>query len=99
MPTFIRKNEIVCTGTFTATDGSGAVPTNAEAILYYKNISGAMETDQVTLTANAKGVWSGMWDSSNAQDGPVDWMIHCWGGLQAASEGTFFIRANKANTV
>jgi hypothetical protein len=100
MARFVRKNEIVCTGTFTATDGSGAVPLNAEAVLTYTNVSGATETDQIELAQNTvTGVWSGVWDSSNAQEGVVEWMIHCWNGLQAASQGSFYIVANKANTV
>lgn len=97
MTKFTRRNEIVCSGTFTAVDGSTAQPSAAEAVLVYTSMSGAKATVVVPLTVGAAAVWSGVWDSSNAAPGLVEWMIHCWGGLVAATEGSFYIEANRAN--
>lgn len=96
MAKFTRKNKIVVSGTFVAADGSGTQPTNAEAVLTYKNLSGATQTDTVALT-NSAGIWSGVWDSSNAAQGCVDWTIIGTGALVAALDGKFDISANRSN--
>ena len=93
---FVRKNALVCSGTFLAADGSGAQPANAELVVAYPTASGpATETIALTVT---NGVWEGVWDSSAAISGRVEWMVHCWNGLVAATQGSFEVIANAANT-
>ena len=97
MSEFTRKNTLQCSGTFTPVNGVGA-PASAEAVLVYTNTSGATQTDRVALTLGTDGVtWTGLWDSSAAAPGCVQWAIHCWNGLQAAIDGEFTIKANAAN--
>jgi len=96
MAKFVRKNKIVCRGTFVAEDGSGTQPSSAEAVLTYTNLSGGVSTDTVAL-ANTAGVWSGVWDSSNAGPGDVEWTIYGYGALVAALDGRFTIKANASN--
>lgn len=95
---FIRSNELLCTTTFTPVDGSGAVPLFAEAVLVYTNLSGSQSRAVVPLARGADGVtWSGVWDSSVAKAGAVDWKVRSWGGLVAVDQGTFHLTANLAN--
>lgn len=103
MARFVRKNSLVCSGTFTAVDGSGATPLNAELIIVYPTTVATLTTPSTTATATiglsvTGGVWSGVWDSSVAVAGRVDWMVHCWNGLVAADQGSFELIANRANT-
>ena len=93
---FVRKNALVCSGVFTAADGSAAQPSNAELVVVYPTATGsATATIELTVT---DGVWEGVWDSSAAISGRVDWMVHCWNGLVAATQGSFEVIANAANT-
>ena len=94
--TITRLNEVVFSGLFVAADGSGAQPSNAEAVVTYLDLSGESQTANVVL-ANAGGTWSGVWDSSPAQAGCVDYTVHCWGGVVAAQDGKINIKANKSN--
>ena len=95
MAKFVRGNAIVCQATFAATDGSGATPSAAQALLTYTTVAGAQATDTVPMTLSA-GKWSGSWDSTVAQACNVDWVIKSSGGLQAATQGTFELIANRA---
>jgi hypothetical protein len=98
MAAFIRKNELICSGTFVAADGSGAVPVSAELVVTYTGVSGATQTDTIAMGVDPiTGIWSAVWDSSNAQGGRVDWMAHCWDGVIAADQGSFELLANAAN--
>lgn len=96
MQKFTRKNILVLSGTFTASDNSGATPSNAEAILSFLDGAGTPQSATFPLTLSG-GNWTGEWDSSAAAGGRVDWMAHCWGGLVAAQEGTIELCANAAN--
>lgn len=93
---FVRKNALVCSGTFAAADGSSAQPANAELVVVYPTATGSA-TETIELVV-ANGVWEGAWDSSAAVSGRVDWMVHCWNGLVAATQGSFEVIANAANT-
>lgn len=97
MPSFVRKNELLISGKF-CVEGSDAQPSSATALLSYRGISGRWTTTTINLSSS-DGIWSGTWDSSAAQEGPVDWVVYSSGGVIAATQGRFFIDANKANTV
>lgn len=97
MQKFIRGNDIVCSGKFIPASGT-TQPATAVAKLSYKTLAGTPATSSVTLTKDANNIWSGVWDSTAAGDGYVDWVIQCNGGLHAASQGTFYLQANSANT-
>lgn len=94
---FVRKNALVCSGVFAAADGSSAQPSDAELVVSYTSTTGVPATETIALS-EVNGVWSGAWDSSTAGPGRVDWMIHAWNGLVAATQGSFEIIANSANT-
>lgn len=98
MTEITRQNEIVCAATFIKADGSAGNPTNAEAKVYYTDLAGGTGIETITLTQDADGVWRGIWDSSPAGAGPVEWTARCWGGFKGADQGTFYIKANRANT-
>lgn len=97
MQKFVRGNEIVCSGTFTPVTGTSQ-PANAEAVLVYTDTNGDPDSSTITLTKDTNNIWSGVWDSNLANAGCVEWVIRCSGGLQAASQGTFLLLANAANT-
>jgi hypothetical protein len=104
MSSFVRKNLLVATATFTAADGSETQPASATLVLNFNSMSGVAQTVSVPLGFNAGdddvlGTWTGTWDSSAAQQGNVSWMIYGDGSLQAAAQGQFQIVANSANTV
>ena len=98
MASYVRGNEIVISCQFIAQDGSGAVPTQAQAQVTYINTSGSQSTDTVPMTLGADGVtWSGSWNSTPAAVGRAYWFANCWNGLVAAADGEFVITANPAN--
>jgi len=98
MALFVRKNELVISGTFVAADGSNTAPTNAEVVVVYP-VGVGTQSATIPMTKNVTtGVWSATWDSSASDAGRVEWMAHCWGGLVAATEGSFELAANSANT-
>ena len=100
MSAFTRKNVLVCTATFKANDGSTDQPTAAYAVIYYKDQAGLAHTTTVTLSHNSSaGTWTGTWDSSAAGDDTPDWMVYGTGTLQASTQGSFKITANKANVI
>ena len=97
MQKFVRGNEIVCSGTFTPVVGTSQ-PTGAEAVLVYPDkTTGASVSSTISLNPDANYVWSGVWDSRLAQEGEVEWVIRCNGGLEAAAQGKFYLLANSAN--
>jgi hypothetical protein len=93
---FVRKNALVISGSFIAADGSGTQPANAEVVIVYTSPTGP--ATQTIAMAQTGAIWSASWDSTVAVPCRVDWMAHCWGGLQAASQGSFELIANSANT-
>jgi hypothetical protein len=94
----VRQNELTCVATFTPVDGSTATPSSARAKLVFTNLQGEKQTDTVTMTLQSDGkTWKGVWDSTVAKPGLVEWAITCAGGLKAASEGSFYVVANEAN--
>jgi hypothetical protein len=95
---FVRNNELVCSGAFSAADGSGAQPASAELVVVYTDPAGASATEVIPLV-ETNGVWSGAWSSSNAGPGRVDWSVRCWNGLVAASQGSFELIANRASMI
>jgi hypothetical protein len=100
MTVFIRKNLLVATATFVAADGTNTQPSTATLALNYNDISGVTQNVQVPMTFNSvSDDWIGTWDTSNAKYGNVDWMIFGVGSLQAATQGSIQIEANKANNV
>jgi hypothetical protein len=96
MARFIRKNELVFTGTFTLADGTLGVPTAAYLVLSYTNNLGQPTKTTIGMTSTL-GVWSAVWDTSDCRDGNVDWLVYSTGSLIAADEGSFDIYANSAN--
>ena len=103
MGSFVRKNKLVLSGTFTASDGSATAPSTVTANLAYTNTGGSPAQASVVLTLGADGVtWSGSWDSSVAligQASQVNWVVYTAGALVAAAEGTFTLAANSANVI
>lgn len=94
----VRKNELTCVATFTPVDGSNAAPSNARATLVFKNLQDQKQVDTVPMTLQTDGkTWKGVWDSTVAAPGLVEWSIACDGGLKAAAQGSFYIAANDAN--
>lgn len=96
MQKFVRGNEIICSGTFTAVDGVSE-PSAAEAVLKYTGTNNQPATSTVALTLRPSGEWSGAWNSSLATECEVDYVIRCTGDLKAAAQGTFKVVANSAN--
>lgn len=98
MPVFIRKNLLTISAVFAANDGTDTQPTSVVAYVNYNNRSGQRVTDQITCSYDSTSKeWSGHWDSSNAEQGNVEWMIYGSGALQAAQQGSFQVLANLAN--
>lgn len=107
----VRKNTVVFSTSFVASNGSTTQPSAANCELsFYTPVqvaslaAGATNviptTVAIAMMYNAtNGLWVCTWDSSAAGDGTVEWMIYGYGTLQAASEGCFVIEANAANTV
>lgn len=108
---FIRKNLLNISASFCAADGSGTQPSEAIAVINYKNlVTKVRTTANVALTFNATlttmcdgvsitqtNIWTGSWDSSVSCDGIVEWLVYGDGALQAASQGRFNLLANLAN--
>lgn len=99
MSSVTRGTEVICSGTFTALDGSGDTPTEAYFILSYTGNSGSTTTSTITMTQDINGVWTGIWDSTLCKEGRVDWRATCRGGLRATKQGAFVVLANNANTL
>lgn len=100
MAKFVRKNLLILTGRFIPKDGSTSAPNYVSAVLTYTNTVGLPQTDTVALSLNATtNTWLGTWDSSNAKEGRVDWMLYSTGPVQASTEGYFMVVANAANRI
>lgn len=100
MVAFVRKNIVVCTVTFTATDGTVTQPSAANLVLSYKNQAGAVQSSNLPMAYSPiTGAWSVDWDSSATGNGTVFWMAYGYGLLQASAEGSFDVQANAANTI
>jgi hypothetical protein len=95
---FIRKNMLVLTVVFTADDGSLTQPSAANVSLNYPDQNGARHTLNALMDYNSvTSVWEYEWDSSAAGNGTVEWSAWGYGQLQAATQGSFEITANRAN--
>lgn len=109
---FVRKNLLVVSASFKAADGSATQPTEAIAVINYRDRVTKVRTQgTVALTFNATlnsvdacgnavvltNIWTGQWDSSAACDGIVEWLVYGDGSLQAADQGRFNLLANLAN--
>lgn len=103
MTTFVRKNIAVCKAVFTPTDPALqgiTLPGAASLVLHYKDPAGAQRRETLEMQPNmVTGVWTALWDTSASGEGPVHWMVYCFGDLQAAIEGCFDVQANSANVV
>lgn len=100
MPAFVRKNAVTITAVFQADDGTDTQPSAAVCHMIYRNLSGNLQTADITMTYDpVKNIWSGLWDSNVAGRGSVSYVIYGTGTLQAAVQGEFEVLANTANTV
>ena len=96
MNQFVRKSRIKFSMKITPLDGGTVVPAAAHLTLAYMNTSGSRRTANIDLVNNA-GSWEAEWDTSDAAPGQVEWMAYCEGLVQAATQGSIHIVANKAN--
>lgn len=98
MDSFIRKNKMLIAVSFAPVDGSSDEPTSAFCHLSYKRKGGKKWSETITLGKNPiTGKWTGVWDSSKAEAGEVDWVAESAGPVVGATQGTFLIEANDAN--
>lgn len=112
MARFVRRNLITFSSTFAlrdtdndeiagisdpSPDADDIQPASATAQLSYHNLLGQFTVVSFPLTKDANNVWSGQWDSTDAQPGRVEWVIFSSGGVVAAQEGSFQLFANDAN--
>lgn len=98
MTTIIRKNLIKASVVFTADDGSTTQPSAASISINYPGPLGNRITFQDIMSYNSiTGAWEYEWDTSAVSHGTIEWAAWGYGTLQAATEGTFDIAANKAN--
>ena len=98
MSEFTRHNTLVLNAKFTALPGDASTPSAAEARLVYRDLAGSEREEVIPLTLDTDGVtWTCTWDSGNSGPGRVEWSARCWGGLQAATQGSFNVKANSAN--
>ena len=97
---FVRKSLIQITATFAPLNGGDAVPASATCELQFQTLAGGSSLEAVTLIYDvASGTWAGHWDSSDAGQCTVNYVVFCAGGVQAATQGQFQIVANAANVV
>lgn len=102
---FIRKNQVVLSGVFNTggwcppgwSEPDPPAPTSVTAVLRYKNLSGEVQTDNVNLSVDDRGVWSCTWDTSASGPGRVDWTVYSAGPVVASTQGFFYVDANPAN--
>lgn len=93
----IRKNLVTIRATFTPIAGQVGTPSAARVDLVYLDLSGAEGRASIDMAQQTDGSWTAEWDSSAASNGEVEWAAYCWGGLQAADQGRFVVKANRAN--
>ena len=94
----IRKNEVTFRATFKPIPGTVGVPSVAYVKLVYTNTGGQSATETIPMNGpDADGVWTATWDTRPARDGEVFWSVWCEGGLKAADEGMFRVKANAAS--
>jgi hypothetical protein len=111
MTSFVRKNLVTINAKFVppgyepwncqtnAPNPPPIQPTMAEAVLGFKNLSGANVSQTIPMTLGSDGVtWSCLWDSSAAGAGEVEWVVFASGAVQSANQGRFQILANRVNT-
>ena len=100
MTVIVRKNAVIFTASFAAADGTTTQPVSAYTELRFKNTSGATTQVSISLTYDSvSNTWSGVWDSSAAAQGLVEWVVYGSGILEAATQGSFQIAANAANNI
>lgn len=97
MASFVRGSLVTCAVTFTPISGTSQ-PTSAHVVLAYTDASGDAAETTLTLAHNTEtNIWSATWDSTLASAGPVDWWAYSSGGVQAAAQGSFNIKTNRAS--
>ena len=97
MDSFDLKNVMRCSFSFTASDGSNTQPSAAVCTVEYPRPDGTRKKEKVTLTYNSTaGRWSGLWDTSSAAPGRVDWLAECSGSLKGSLKGSFLLESNGA---
>lgn len=92
----IRGNSVTFTSTFLDANNAAVVPASPTVTLYYKS-NNAYITVSANMASIGSNVWSGTWDSSNADVGIVEWHIAGGAGTPIATDGEFRILSNKAN--
>lgn len=97
MQKFDRGNLLTLSATFVPATGD-ATPTSAEAVLVFMDPNGDPASAVVDLEVDAKGIWSGRWDSDECGGGVVEYVLRSDGPVKAATQGKFMIVANKANS-
>lgn len=68
----------------------------AELRLAY-TVNGVAMTAEVELESGDAGNWSGIFDTSPCDKGPLSWFAHSEGSPAAACEGFLIVEANPAN--
>lgn len=97
MASFVRGSLVTCAVTFTPTSGT-AQPSDAYVVLAYTNTSGAEVETTLTLARDTEtNIWTASWDSTLAAAGAVDWWAYSSGGVQAAAQGSFTVKTNRAS--
>lgn len=86
-----------------ADDGTNVQPSAATLQLRYLSFSlnqNILVTVPMTIdNANPAGPkWSATWDSTDAAPGRVEWVVFSTGAVQAATQGSFQLLGNNANT-
>lgn len=94
----IRGNVVVWTCEFSAPGFPGAEPSSALLRVAYPSAAPDSGEAEIPLTKGLDGKWTGEWNSSTAAfGGTVSWWVKATGGLIAATEGSFLLKANAAN--
>lgn len=97
MASFVRGSLVTCAVTFTPTSGTSQ-PSDAYIVLAYTNTSNVEVETTLTLTRDATtNIWSASWDSTLANAGQVDWWAYSSGAVQAAAQGSFVVKTNRAS--
>lgn len=93
---FTRGNDIKVAVTFYDVDNNQSVPASATLYVTY-TVSGVAQTDQLAMTADANGVFSAVWDSSQSDACEVYWHARSSAPDKSAHDGSFVLLANDAN--
>ncbi len=92
----IRGSVVRFRATFVDPLNVALAPTSAATRVWYLDRSGASKVDEVAMTQDGLA-WVGVWDTTPAAPGEIDWTITCAGPVQGAKDGQFVLAANKSN--